>query len=69
MLVGNNLTTIAGYTSRVSELLEMVKQLNDIGNKPFEIVDEAKASPVAVADVCVRESMCEEVSSESVASQ
>lgn len=40
VLVGNKLTTIAGYTHRVSELLEMVKHLDGQGNKPFEIVPE-----------------------------
>eukprot|EP01126_Amoeba_proteus_P025979 TRINITY_DN2579_c0_g1_i1.p1 TRINITY_DN2579_c0_g1~~TRINITY_DN2579_c0_g1_i1.p1 ORF type:complete len:728 (+),score=116.45 TRINITY_DN2579_c0_g1_i1:75-2186(+) len=40
VLVGNKLTSIAGYTSRVSELLESVKHLNEAGNRPFEIVPE-----------------------------
>jgi ABC-type uncharacterized transport system fused permease/ATPase subunit len=47
VLIGNNLTTIAGYTSRVSELLEMVKSLSEAGNKPFTIVTDAPAAPVA----------------------
>lgn len=38
--VGNKLTSIAGYTSRVSELLEQVKHLNEAGNLPFEIKPE-----------------------------
>jgi len=43
VLVGNKLTNIAGYTARVSELLEMVKYLNNVGNKPFELAaDETK---------------------------
>lgn len=40
VLVSNKLTSIAGYTSRVSELLEMVKHLQEAGNKPFTIVPE-----------------------------
>jgi ATP-binding cassette subfamily D (ALD) protein 3 len=47
VLIGNNLTTIAGYTSRVSELLEMVKSLSEAGNKPFTIVTDAPPAPVA----------------------
>jgi hypothetical protein len=39
-MVGNKLTSIAGYTSRVSELLEQVKHLNEAGNQPFEIKPE-----------------------------
>ena len=37
VVVGNKLVSIAGYTSRVSELLEQVKLLNSSGNKPFEV--------------------------------
>lgn len=40
VLVGNKLTNIAGYTHRVSELLEMVNHLNNAGNRPFEIKAE-----------------------------
>jgi len=40
VMVGNKLTTIAGYTHRVSELLEMVKLLDGQGNKPFDIIPE-----------------------------
>lgn len=40
VLVGNKLTSIAGYTSRVSELLEMVSHLQEAGNRPFKIVPE-----------------------------
>jgi len=47
VLVGNSLTTIAGYTSRVSELVEMVKQLSEVGNKPFAVVEE-KSNPAPV---------------------
>ena len=41
VMVGNKLTSIAGYTSRVSELLEQVHHLNEAGNLPFEIKPEA----------------------------
>jgi len=37
VLVTNKLTSIAGYTARVSELLEMVNHLNEAGNKPFKV--------------------------------
>jgi len=40
VLVSNKLTSIAGYTSRVSELLEMVAHLQEAGNKPFEVVPD-----------------------------
>ena len=40
VLVGNKITTIAGYTSRVSELLEQVQRLTTSGNKPFKISQE-----------------------------
>jgi len=40
VMVGNKLTSIAGYTSRVSELLEQVRHLNEAGNEPFEIKPE-----------------------------
>lgn len=40
VLVGNKLTSIAGYTSRVSELLEMVAHLQEAGNKPFTVIPE-----------------------------
>ena len=35
------LQSIAGYTSRVSELLEQVNHLNQAGNLPFEVKPEA----------------------------
>lgn len=35
--VGTKLGSIAGYTSRVSELLEQVRHLNEAGNAPFEV--------------------------------
>jgi ABC-type uncharacterized transport system fused permease/ATPase subunit len=37
VLMGNKLTKIAGYTARVSELLEMVNELDRSGQKPFVI--------------------------------
>lgn len=40
VLVGNKLTSIAGYTSRVSELLEMVSQLDKTGSKPFTVIPD-----------------------------
>eukprot|EP01114_Cavostelium_apophysatum_P013429 TRINITY_DN3254_c0_g1_i1.p1 TRINITY_DN3254_c0_g1~~TRINITY_DN3254_c0_g1_i1.p1 ORF type:complete len:733 (+),score=209.45 TRINITY_DN3254_c0_g1_i1:91-2289(+) len=40
VLIGNKVTSLAGYTSRVSELMEMVKHLNKVGNEPFELVEE-----------------------------
>jgi len=43
VLIGNKLTNLAGYTSRVSELLEMVKHLDGAGNEPFEVREEPKA--------------------------
>lgn len=33
----------AGNTSRVSELLEMVKYLDKVGNEPFEVKEESHA--------------------------
>jgi len=38
--VGTKLGSIAGYTSRVSELLEQVRHLNEAGNAPFEVKAE-----------------------------
>eukprot|EP01117_Protostelium_nocturnum_P003830 TRINITY_DN15096_c0_g1_i1.p1 TRINITY_DN15096_c0_g1~~TRINITY_DN15096_c0_g1_i1.p1 ORF type:complete len:720 (-),score=275.12 TRINITY_DN15096_c0_g1_i1:65-2224(-) len=43
VLVGNKITSLAGNTSRVSELLEMVKHLDKVGNEPFEIKEESHA--------------------------
>jgi ATP-binding cassette subfamily D (ALD) protein 3 len=43
VLIGNKVTTVAGYTARVSELLEMVNRLDEVGSKPFVVVDEEKA--------------------------
>ena len=37
VMTGNKLTSIAGYTSRVSELLEQVAHLKEAGNSPFTI--------------------------------
>lgn len=45
ILVANKITALAGYTSRVSELLEMVKHLDNVGNEPFEIREESLVSP------------------------
>jgi len=40
VLVGNKLTSIAGYTARVTELLEKIKYLNTKGNVPFHVREE-----------------------------
>eukprot|EP01103_Thecamoeba_quadrilineata_P011048 TRINITY_DN2555_c0_g1_i1.p1 TRINITY_DN2555_c0_g1~~TRINITY_DN2555_c0_g1_i1.p1 ORF type:complete len:687 (-),score=137.29 TRINITY_DN2555_c0_g1_i1:23-2083(-) len=40
VMVGNKLTTIAGYTSRVSELMEQVKLLSVSGTEAFELRNE-----------------------------
>lgn len=48
VMVGNKLTSIAGYTSRVSELLEQVSHLQEAGNVPFEVREEAPHPPEAV---------------------
>lgn len=40
VLVGNKLTSIAGYTARVTELLEKIKYLNTKGNVPFNVREE-----------------------------
>lgn len=40
VLVGNKLTSIAGYTSRVTELLEKIEYLNTKGNVPFNVREE-----------------------------
>jgi len=40
VLIGNKVTSLAGYTSRVSELMEMVKLLSKVGNQPFELKEE-----------------------------
>lgn len=47
VMVGNKLTSIAGYTSRVSELLEQVRRLNQAGSLPFEIRVEGVAAGAA----------------------
>jgi len=47
VLVSNKLTSIAGYTSRVSELLEMVDHLNEAGNKPFDLIPDKPAEDKA----------------------
>lgn len=56
VMVGNKLTSIAGYTSRVSELLEMVQQLNTVGNKPFTIKadDTVVKPPEEEVDSCTQ---------------
>jgi len=38
--MSNRVTQLAGHTSRVSELLEMVEQLERSGTKPFTIRDD-----------------------------
>jgi len=43
VLVGNKITSLAGNTSRVSELLEMVRYLDKVGNEPFEVKEESHA--------------------------
>jgi ATP-binding cassette, subfamily D (ALD), member 3 len=48
VLVGNNFTQLAGYTSRVSELLEMVKKLDKSGTAPFAL--EPTVAPDAAAE-------------------
>ncbi|EGC30265.1 ABC transporter D family protein [Dictyostelium purpureum] len=40
VLLGNKVTLMAGYTSRVSELLEMIKQIKERGTSQFTIVHE-----------------------------
>eukprot|EP01133_Synstelium_polycarpum_P013610 gene13610-16017_t len=40
VLLGNKITNMAGYTSRVSELLEMVSQIKERGSSIFTIVQE-----------------------------
>ena len=42
VLLGNKLNTIAGYTHRVSELLEMSRQLNGQGSRAFTVVASEK---------------------------
>jgi ATP-binding cassette subfamily D (ALD) protein 3 len=44
IVVGNKLVSIAGYTSRVSELLEQVKLLKGTGNKPFTIKENVDSA-------------------------
>jgi ATP-binding cassette, subfamily D (ALD), member 3 len=50
VLVGNKFTAVAGYTARVSELLEMVQGLDsEVGQRPFPVAeDEKKARMRAV---------------------
>jgi len=43
VLVGNKITSLAGNTSRVSELLEMIRYLDKVGNEPFEVKEESHA--------------------------
>ncbi|KAF2072540.1 hypothetical protein CYY_006157 [Polysphondylium violaceum] len=40
VLLGNKITNMAGYTSRVSELLEMIKSIKERGTSQFTIVHE-----------------------------
>eukprot|EP01132_Coremiostelium_polycephalum_P005701 gene5701-7095_t len=40
VLLGNKVTLMAGYTSRVSELLEMIKQIKERGTSTFTIVQD-----------------------------
>jgi len=40
VLLGNKITNMAGYTSRVSELLEMIKSIKERGTSQFAIVQE-----------------------------
>ncbi|KAM9953888.1 hypothetical protein ACTFIR_008993 [Dictyostelium discoideum] len=40
VLLGNKVTLMAGYTSRVSELLEMIKSIKERGTSQFTIVHE-----------------------------
>ncbi|KYQ92710.1 ABC transporter D family protein [Tieghemostelium lacteum] len=44
VLLGNKITAMAGYTSRVSELLEMIKQIKERGTSVFQIVPEDETS-------------------------
>lgn len=44
VLIYKRLTALAGYTSRVSELIEMVRQLEKTGNEPFIIREEDSMS-------------------------
>eukprot|EP01116_Phalansterium_solitarium_P019780 TRINITY_DN5655_c0_g1_i2.p1 TRINITY_DN5655_c0_g1~~TRINITY_DN5655_c0_g1_i2.p1 ORF type:complete len:522 (+),score=122.56 TRINITY_DN5655_c0_g1_i2:114-1679(+) len=44
VMVGNNLMHLTGYTSRVSELLEMVRHLDQSGLEPFEIKDDLSST-------------------------
>lgn len=39
VVLSNKVTSLAGYTARVSELLEMVQVLDTVGVKPFSIND------------------------------
>mmetsp|Transcript_24901 Transcript_24901/g.27710 ORF Transcript_24901/g.27710 Transcript_24901/m.27710 type:complete len:717 (+) Transcript_24901:36-2186(+) len=41
VVLSNKVTSLAGLTARVAELLEMVKVLKLSGSKPFKVVDEA----------------------------
>src|SRR4051812_16849360 len=49
-MVGNRLTSIAGYTSRVSELLESIQRLNESGLKPFTVKYEIPHHVESVSD-------------------
>jgi ATP-binding cassette subfamily D (ALD) protein 3 len=40
VLIGTKISSLVGYTSRVSELLEMVNHLDKVGNEPFDIKEE-----------------------------
>jgi len=41
VIVGNKINQLAGYTSRVSELLEKIKKLTTSENKPFDIREDS----------------------------
>ncbi|EFA80627.1 ABC transporter D family protein [Heterostelium album PN500] len=48
VLLGNKITNMAGYTSRVSELLEMIKSLKERGSSTFVIVEDDDISSPAI---------------------
>lgn len=50
VMIGNKITALAGFTSRVSELLEMVNHLSKVGNEPFEIVEDPGDASAANQD-------------------
>ncbi len=44
VVLSNKITTLAGLTARVSELLEMVDQLDKVGSKPFTVIQDPSDS-------------------------